>query len=336
MNVMNDFNVDIHFDLLMLVEEERRKGRKNVIKTDFLPSIKEGGFRLIVSSLFIDDIFIPEMALRHALDQISGLYQEIEESDHELKLCKNYQDIESLKENQIGIMLAFEGVEPLYNDINLLNIFYELGVRIVGMNWSRRNYAADGCFFNKQREGKKGGLTPFGVEIVEWAESLGMIIDVSHLNDEGFWDVMEFSKKPVIATHSNSRSLTSVMRNLTDDQIRAIAGKDGLIGINSASSFVSDTDETSNIAAYVNHIEQMKDLVGIEHVALGFDFCDSNISDKFEPIKFDNGRTFFNVVKGHADAQNVRTHMLERGFTDEEAEKVFSTNFLNLVKDHIE
>ena len=96
---MNNFNVDIHFDLLMLVEEQRRNGRKNVIKEDFLPAIREGGFRLIVSSLFIDDIFLPEMALRHALDQISSLYQEIEESNHELKLCKNYQDIESLKDS---------------------------------------------------------------------------------------------------------------------------------------------------------------------------------------------------------------------------------------------
>lgn len=332
---MNDFNVDIHFDLLMLVEEERRKGRHNVIREDFLPSIREGGFRVIVSSLFIDDIFIPEMALRHALDQISSLYQEIEESDHELKLCKNYQDIESLKDHQIGIMLAFEGIEPLYNDINLLDIFYELGVRIVGMNWSRRNYAADGCFFNEQREGKKGGLTPFGVQIVERAEALGMIIDVSHLNDEGFWDVIKFSKKPVLATHSNSRSLTSVMRNLNDEQIRAIAEKDGLIGINSASSFVSDKDETSNITAYVNHIEKMKELVGIDYVALGFDFCDSSISDKFEPIKFNNGRTFFNVVRGHSDAQNVKKEMLERGFTKAETEKVFSENFLRLVKNHI-
>jgi membrane dipeptidase len=288
-----------------------------------------------VSSLFIDDIFIPEMALRKALDQISCLHQEIEESNHELKLCKNYENIESLDTDQIGIMLAFEGVEPLYNDINLLNIFYELGVRIVGLNWSRRNYAADGCFFKEQREGKKGGLTPFGVEVVERAEKLGMIIDVSHLNDEGFWDVMEFSKKPVIATHSNSRTLTSVMRNLTDEQISAIAEKGGLIGINSASSFVSDKDETSNIAAYVNHIEKMKELIGIEHVALGFDFCDSNISASFEPIKFENGRTFFNVVKGHADAQNVRKEMLKRGFSEEEAEKTFSTNFLNLVKNHI-
>jgi membrane dipeptidase len=333
--MMNKFNVDIHFDLLMLVEEERRNGRKNVIKEDFLPSFKEGGFRVIVSSLFIDDIFIPEMALRKALDQISCLHQEIEESNHAFKLCKNYEDIESLDTDQIGIMLAFEGVEPLYNDINLLNIFYELGVRIVGLNWSRRNYAADGCFFKEQREGKKGGLTPFGVEVVERAEKLGMIIDVSHLNDEGFWDVMEFSKKPVIATHSNSRTLTSVMRNLTDEQISAIAEKGGLIGINSASSFVSDKDETSNIAAYVNHIEKMKELIGIEHVALGFDFCDSNISASFEPIKFENGRTFFNVVKGHADAQNVRKEMLKRGFSEEEAEKTFSTNFLNLVKNHI-
>src|SRR6056297_737426 len=180
---MQNFNVDIHFDLMMFVEEQRRKGRKNVIQEDYLPGFREGDFKLIVSSLYIDDIFLPEMALRKCLDQISGLYQEIKESNGDLKLCKTNEDIEALKQtDQIGIMLAFEGVEPLYNDIDLLDVFYELGVRIMGINWSRRNYAADGSFFNDRREGKKGGLTPFGVELVERAEALGIIIDVSHLN----------------------------------------------------------------------------------------------------------------------------------------------------------
>src|SRR6056297_2779596 len=107
---MQNFNVDIHYDLMMFVEEQRRKGRKNVIKEDHIPGFREGNFRFIVSSLYIDDIFLPEMALRKCLDQISGLYQEIREGGNELKLCKTYADVEALKHtDQIGIMLAFEG-----------------------------------------------------------------------------------------------------------------------------------------------------------------------------------------------------------------------------------
>jgi membrane dipeptidase len=333
---MQNFNVDIHFDLMMFVEEQRRRGRKNVIKEDHIPGFREGNFRLIVSSLYIDDIFLPEMALRKCLDQISGLYQEINESGNELKLCKTYADIEALKEtDQIGIMLAFEGVEPLYNDLDLLDIFYELGVRIVGINWSRRNYAADGSFFAAKREGKKGGLTPFGVELVEKAQELGMIIDVSHLNDEGFDDVVYFTRGPFIATHSNSRSLVPSMRNLTDDQIRIIGSRGGLIGINSANKFVSNEDETNNIAAYVDQILKIRDLIGIEHVALGFDFCDFNMSDDFKKQMTAKGRPFFNVVRGHSDVKSVEKELLRRGVSEEEIRMVFSGNFLNLMKEYL-
>ena len=333
---MQNFNVDIHFDLMMFVEEQRRKGRKNVIKADHIPGFREGNFRLIVSSLYIDDIFLPEMALRKCLDQISGLYQEIKESGGELKLCKSYQDIEALKQtDQIGIMLAFEGVEPLYNDIDLLDVFYELGVRIMGINWSRRNYAADGSFFNDRREGKKGGLTPFGVELVERAEALGIIIDVSHLNDEGFEDVVHFTKAPFIATHSNARSLVPSMRNLTDEQIRIIGKRGGLIGINSANKFVSNDDETSDIAAYVDQILKIRDLIGIDHVALGFDFCDFGMTDDFKKQMTAQGRAFFNVVRGYSDLKNVEKELLSRGVCEGEIEKVFSGNFLRLIKESL-
>ncbi|MEA1883249.1 MAG: membrane dipeptidase [Thermotogota bacterium] len=332
---MRNFNVDIHYDLMMFVEEQRRKGRENVIKEDHIPGFREGNFRLIVSSLYIDDIFLPEMALRKCLDQISGLYQEIKESGNELKLCRTYADIEALKEtDQIGIILAFEGVEPLYNDLDLLDIFYELGVRIMGINWSRRNYAADGSFFAAKREGKKGGLTPFGVELVEKAQKLGMILDVSHLNDEGFDDVVHFTEGPFIATHSNSRSLVPSMRNLTDDQIRTIGSRGGLIGINSANNFVSNEDETSNIAAYVDQILKIGDLIGIEHVALGFDFCDFNMSDDFKKQMTVKGRAFFNVVRGYSDVKNVEKELIRRGVSQEEIRKVFSGNFLNLMKEY--
>jgi len=330
---MEKFYVDIHFDLMLFVERRRSSGHRNVIVEHFLDDIREGGFRLIVSSIYIDDEYIPEMALRKALDQISALYQEIEESEGRLCLCKNGADIEALKDNdKIGIMLAFEGVEPLYNDINLLDIFYELGVRIVGLNWSRRNYAADGSFFSPKREGKKGGLTPFGVELVERAENKGMLIDVSHLNDEGFNDVFEFTDGPVIATHSNSRAIVPVMRNLKDEQIKKLGRRGGLIGINSANKFTSNEDATSNVPAYVDHIDRIADLIGIEHVALGFDLCDTELTEDTKKELTIGGRDFFNVVKGHRGTADIRGEMERRGYSAEQIRQVFGENFIHLIK----
>ena len=162
-HIHSDFAiVDGHFDLAMEVEIQRGYGRKKIIETDYLSKFIEGGFNLIVSSIFIDNKYLPEMALRKALNQIAALYEDIDESSHRLMLCRSYDDIKkAIKENKIGILISFEGVEPLYNDINLLRIFYELGVRGLGLTWSRRNFAADGCHFSPVEEGTKGGLTVY-------------------------------------------------------------------------------------------------------------------------------------------------------------------------------
>src|SRR5690625_2063866 len=132
-------------------------------------------------------------------------------------LCKSYDDIlEAKRTGKVGILLSFEGVEPLYDDITLLRPFYELGVRFVGLTWSRRNAAADGSIEDDTFNG--GGLTPFGKQLVQEAENLGMIIDVSHLNDPGFDDVLATSKQTIIASHSNSRKITNKLRNLRSDE----------------------------------------------------------------------------------------------------------------------
>ncbi|QEK13326.1 membrane dipeptidase [Crassaminicella thermophila] len=324
--------VDAHFDLLYDVVRQRQLGRSKVIETDYLPGFKEGGVNIVVSSLYIDEIFIPEMALRRALDQISALYEEVDESRDKIMLCRNYKEIEvAIKEDKLGILLSFEGIEPLYNDLNLLRIFYELGVRIVGLTWSRRNYAADGCHFNMVKEGKKGGLTSFGVELIEMAEDLGMFIDVSHLNDEGFWDVLEVSKKTIIASHSNCRKLVPVMRNLTDEQIKAIALKNGVIGINIANKFVADNDNMANTKALVDHIDYIVNLVGIKHVGFGFDFCDE--LRKYELPKIVNSkRESYDILKGHKEIKEITKELIKRGYKEEDINMIFGENFLRVYR----
>lgn len=324
--------IDGHFDLLMDVLAKRELGYKKVIETDHLPNFIKGGVNIVVSSIYIEDAFLPEMGLRKALDQISALYEEIEESSDKIMLCKNYDDImKAVNEKKLGILLSFEGVEPIGNDLRLLRMFYELGVRIVGLVWSRRNYAADGCHFSPKEEGKKGGLTNFGVELIKEAEKLGMFVDVSHLNDEGFWDVMKVAQKPVIASHSNSRSIRGVMRNLTDDQIRALADKNGIMGMNVCSSFVSDSDEECDAEHLVNHLDHIVKLIGIEHVGLGFDFCDFMRVDKPKTAIKPKRRTF-DVIKGHENMKEFTKSLIKHGYTDDEISLILGGNFLNLYK----
>ncbi len=325
--------IDAHFDLLMDVTVQRAKGRTKVIEQDYLEDFKKGGFSIITSSIFIDNIFLPEMALRKALEQISALYAEIEESSDKIVLCKSYDDVIcSIENEKLGIILSFEGAEPLYNDINLLRIFYQLGVRGLGLTWSRRNLAADGSSYISIPGGKKGGLTDFGYELVKEAEKLGMFIDVSHLNDEGFEDVLKVSKKPFIASHSNCRTLSSIKRNLTDDQIKSIANSGGIIGMNASSMLVADDDENSNLEYLADHIEYIIKLAGIDYVCFGFDFCDRFMKYvSAEDIK-SMPRVPFDVIKGHSDAGRILNILSDRGYSIEELEKIGYKNYLRVLK----
>lgn len=321
--------LDAHFDLLYDVEIQRSLGRKKVIETDHLPNFLAGGFNIIVSSIFLDSKDLPEMALRKALDQVSALYQEIDESAGKIMLCKDYHDIQqAIAEKKVGIVLSFEGVEPLYDDINLLRVFYELGVRGVGLTWSRRNYAADGCTFSSENRGRQGGLTEFGREVVKLAYELGMFIDVSHLNDEGFWDVMDMVNKPVIASHSNCRAIAGIMRNLNDDQLKALAAKGGVVGLNAASMLAANDKEDANIAKLVEHIDHMREIMGLEHIALGFDFCDNLFKYSSEEDLRKMPYVPFDVVKGHARVGDLTEALLKKGYSREDIKLIYGENYL--------
>jgi membrane dipeptidase len=177
--------LDAHFDLLMEVDLRRKLGYRKVIESEFLPILRAGGVSALVCSLFISSKYLPEMGLKMALDQVSALYSEIEESPDKIQLCTTYDDILDARAKQKrAILLSLEGVDPLTNDLGLLQIFYKLGVRFVGLTWSRRNFAADGSHFHAVDEGRQGGLTEFGVQLVKEAEKLNMIIDVSHFFTE--------------------------------------------------------------------------------------------------------------------------------------------------------
>lgn len=329
--LQNSIVIDAHFDLLFDVLRQRQCGRRKVIETDYLAGFIEGGINTVVCSIYINGEFLPEMALRRALNQISALYCEIHESSDKIMLCKNYDDIiEAKSEGKIGIVLSFEGVEPLYNDLSLLRVFYELGVRIVGLTWSRRNYAADGCLYSKVRQGTMGGITDFGVNLIETAENLGMFIDVSHLNDEGFWNVLEIAKKPIIASHSNCRALTGIERNLTDEQIKAIASKGGVIGINASNILVAENDLDANIEYLVNHVEHISKLVGVEYVGLGFDFC-NQILKYLSPQELKViPRKPFDVLRGHKKIKDLVYELIKRDYKQEEIELILGKNFLRV------
>jgi len=171
----------------------------------------------------------------------------------------------AIKNGKVALWLGLEGGEPIEDSLNLLEVFYALGVRVLTLTWSLRNAIGDGVF-----ERTNGGLTNFGIEVLGKAEELGIIVDVSHLNERGFWDVIETTAFPIIASHSNAYSLCPNPRNLKDDQIKAIAEREGVVGINAIPSFVDK--EKPTLEKMIAHLQYVVDLVGYTHAGFGFDF----------------------------------------------------------------
>ncbi|MPW39736.1 membrane dipeptidase [Thermococcus sp. 101 C5] len=253
---------DAHSDLPTYIYEER-KNDNAVLERNF-----ERFFGDTIKSRVMAIWTTPEKratALRYGLEVLNNLHKDVIESPS-FELVTSVKDMRNaIKNGKVALWLGLEGGEPIENSLDLLEVFYALGLRVLTLTWSLRNAIGDGVF-----ERTKGGLTNFGIEVLGKAEELGIVVDVSHLNEQGFWDVIETTSFPIIASHSNAYSLCPNPRNLKDDQIKAIAESGGVIGVNAIPSFVDKENPT--LDKLVAHIEYIADLAGYEHVGLGFDF----------------------------------------------------------------
>lgn len=331
--------VDTHLDLLFDIADKHEKGRQNIIIEDYLESFKAGGVNVIISSIFIDSEFTPDLALKKAIEQISYFYKELDNSNGEFVLATCIKDILDAKSNnQLAIMLAFEGVEPLSGNPSILRTFYELGVRIVGPCWSRSNFAADGSrIFDFEYEGY--GLTKEGIKVIEYALELGMLIDVSHTNEKTFWDIVNIvseAKKTIIATHSNCRALSDTPRNLSDEQIKAIHKLNGVIGINGA-NLINDfkNPNTANMQTMINHILHEKELCSMSISCIGLDQCD-RISEQSSTINETTDlKSVCDIIPSHEMLGEFVEKLLENNFSEDDIKMILGQNVLRVIEKSI-
>jgi membrane dipeptidase len=177
---------------------------------------------------------------------------------------------------RVAAILHLEGAEPLAPDLSDLEAWYGRGLRSVGLTWSRANAFAEGVPFRFPSTGDTGpGLTEAGKNLVRRCNELGILVDLSHLNEAGFWDVARLSSAPLVATHSNVNALCMSSRNLTDAQLDAIGASGGVVGINFAVSFLREdgaNDADTPLTEIVRHADYIAGRIGVDHVALGSDF----------------------------------------------------------------
>ena len=177
---------------------------------------------------------------------------------------------------RVAAILHLEGAEPLAPDLSGLEDWYERGLRSIGLVWSRANAFAEGVPFRFPSTGDTGpGLTEAGKELVRRCNELGILVDLSHLDESGFWDVAGLSSAPLVATHSNVNALCASSRNLTDAQLDAVGSSGGVVGVNFAVSFLREdgaNDAATPLTEIVRHAEYIAGRIGVDHVAFGSDF----------------------------------------------------------------
>lgn len=324
--------VDMHFDLLMELYDKR--DRADVLRSDFLPSLKAGGIGVLAAAIYLEDRYLPEMGLRVALDQVAKLYEQVKAGD--FSICTSFEQIEAARRaGRIALIITMEGVEPLGNDLRLLTIFHRLGLRALGLTHARRNAAGEGGIFAPAGSSPQG-LTAFGREVVQACEELGIIVDLAHINPAGFDDVLSLATKPVVVSHTNTRRYYDVERNISDSQIKAIGERRGVIGLNAV--LVSPTQEGSTLDRFIDHVEHVAGIAGWESVGLGFDFFESvyNQWSEEERRAFNSHYASVHFVPdltNHSHTRNLTRRLIERGYPDERIEKIFYRNWMRLFQE---
>lgn len=330
-----------HTDICPDVAKRRAAGERGAMATRHVPTLRAGGVTAVCDHVAGDTPYLVEFPFRNtdaanklkwALQAIEAMRREAEEAPDELIIATSVDDIRAAKRNgTLAVILSFEGAGPIEDSIELLGTFWRLGVRCVGLTHDFRNHLADGV-----RTGSDGGLTDLGREAIREMGRLGIVVDVSHLNDAGFWDVAEHSSAPLHASHSNSRSLCSHPRNLTDDQLRAIAESGGVVGVHALKALVTDEDRPPTFNDFLGHLDRMIELMGEDHVAIGPDIMENYPADEYRllwdprlptakldyvyPPEFDS----------LASLANVTAALLARGFGEGVVRKVLGTNMLRL------
>ena len=228
--------------------------------------------------------------------------------------------VDDIVPGRVNAIVHFEGAEPIAPDLSNLEEWYGRGLRSLGIVWSRPNAFGEGVPFRFPASPDTGaGLTEAGRDLVHACNFLGIMVDVSHLNEKGFWDVVAATDAPVVATHSNPHALCPVTRNLTDEQLDAIAESDGIVGINFAVAFLrSDgrNDPDTPVAEIVRHVDYVASRIGVGHVAFGSDFDGAEI-----PAELGSIRGLPRLVEGLRGA----------GYDDDALELITHRNWLRVL-----
>jgi len=325
--------IDMHCDTIMALMGNDKTLRESNNMID-LQKMQQGNYLLQCFAMFVPYVSRREVENYSPFEMchkmIDRYYNELEKNKDLILPAFSSADIENnIKNNKMTALLTIEEGGVCLGNIEFLRNFYRLGVRMMTLTWNFKNEIAtpniDYFSITREQIAKEGvkpnttdGLTEFGIEVVKEMNRLGMVIDCSHLGDKGFYDVIKYSTKPIVCSHSCSRTVCNHPRNLTDDMLLKLKENNGVIGINYCHDFIKEDKSIATIKDIVKHIVYIRDLIGIDYIGLGSDF--DGISNKDLELK---------------DASMMNELIIElknQGFTDEDIDKISYKNVLRVFK----
>lgn len=331
--------VDTHNDITSPITDEnfdmRERDTTGKIQTD-IPRMKEGGLGAEFFSIYVAAKYAKEGgAARRALDMIDGVCEQVRRHPESLQMAYTVADIRRIHHSKkIAALMGIEGGHAIEDSLSALRQFYKLGIRYMTLTHTNTNNWADSAGgIGNPPEKRHQGLSEFGREVVVEMNRLGMMVDISHIGDETFWDVIEVTKSPVIASHSSCRALTNVPRNLTDDMLKAVAKNGGVVMINFYNGFINTeyarpgdpvptkTAETATLNMLMEHFDHAIKVAGIDHVGIGSDF--DGVDGMLPP--------------GMEDVSKLPTityELLKRGYSDADVKKVLGENLLRVMAEN--
>lgn len=288
---------DIHTDILYDVYMAFKKGDKNRFRDFHLLQLSQSIIRGGIWTMYSPNEFNLYEALKNALS------------------CIDFSQLNNFK-----VILGLEGLKNL-KSLEEFELIYQLGFRHAMLTWNEENDYATGI------KGSLGrGLTAKGREVLDFMISKDMIIDVSHLNEKSFFDVLAYTNKNIIASHSNIKSICDHQRNLSDEQLKKLKEADGLLGLTLAGSFIAKEKEERTIENFIHHLEKAVEILGIDNVCFGFDFMDYFDDDVGSNIE---------EVPSALYVHKIIERMVQLGFKEEDIKKITYDNFVNRFKHHI-
>lgn len=270
-----------------------------------LPRLRGAGVNLQTLSLWVPPDHKGDRALHRAL-RMASLFHEAARREPDVRLVTRVEDVVP---DRPGFCLSFEGAEPLADDPHLLEVFHRLGVRLIALTWNGRNGFADGLTVAE----RPSGITHLGRDLLRRMGELGIALDLAHIAEVGFWHALELTTGPVVVSHANSRHLCDHPRNMTDDQLRAIAGRGGVAGACYVPKFLGPEAAIEDV---VRHIVRMVEVAGIDHVGLGGDF--------------DGVTALPRGLSGVHDLPALTALLLESGLSEADVAKILGGNWLRV------